>query len=312
MRKLPAVLAVVGLVAVGLVGCSASAPAAASCSRQTATDTSTTDLITVKGAADSAPRVTVHTPFHTDTTVFDDITRGTGPAITEAEQLVQLEITFVGGETGNTLYALPEGGIYKMSGLKVAASGLEDALMCATEGSRIVVALAPDDISAEMASGIGLSEGESVVLVVDVRKVFPTKADGADQYSDAHGLPTVVRAPDGRPGIIIPDATPPSKLVAQTIKKGSGAVVVGDETLILHYTNVRWSDRSVVETTWDDGPKAVTLDTMDPGFAEAITGQTIGSQVLVVIPPEKDDDGKGETQVYVVDILGVNEAAPAQ
>ena len=47
------------------------------------------------------------------------------------------------------------------------------------------------------------------------------------------------------------------------------------------------------------------------GYKEALEGQTVGSQVLVVIPPEfaygegeiNEDDLTGETLVFVVDIL---------
>ncbi|MCU1424459.1 MAG: peptidylprolyl isomerase, partial [Microbacteriaceae bacterium] len=51
-----------------------------------------------------------------------------------------------------------------------------------------------------------------------------------------------------------------------------------------------------------------------PGFTQAIEGQTVGSQVLVVIPPAMayGDVGEGntnelagETLVFTIDILGI-------
>jgi peptidylprolyl isomerase len=56
------------------------------------------------------------------------------------------------------------------------------------------------------------------------------------------------------------------------------------------------------------------------GFQQALEGQTVGSQVLVVIPPAagygegeiNDQDLTGETLVFVIDILGVQRAAVAE
>ena len=86
----------------------------------------------------------------------------------------------------------------------------------------------------------------------------------------------------------------------------------------VHYTGLTWADRTVFDTTWDAEPKSIDLSTMLPGFAEAITGQTVGSQVLVVIPPDQGygDQAQGQipadsTLVFVVDILGIDQPAAA-
>ena len=60
------------------------------------------------------------------------------------------------------------------------------------------------------------------------------------------------------------------------------------------------------------------LDGVVPGFAKALEGQTVGSQVLVVVPPDegygdKEQNGipAGSTLVFVIDILGLD-ALPAE
>ena len=100
------------------------------------------------------------------------------------------------------------------------------------------------------------------------------------------GCRRVVRAPDGRPGIIVPDGEAPTEVIVQTIKKGDGPVVTGDEPVRVHYTGVLWDDRTVFDTTWDGDPASLTLDAVVPGFAQALEGQTVGSQVMVVVPPD--------------------------
>ena len=165
-----------------------------------------------------------------------------------------------------------------------AVPGLGDALECATEGSRVVAVIAPDDIDAGAASTIGLAEGDSAVAVVDVRKVYLPKADGRDQFVEGRGLPTVVRASDGTPGIMIPDAAPPDEVVVQVLKKGDGEVVTGDDPVRVHYTGVTWAEKEVFDTSWGKEPVSLTVEGVVEGFGQALEGQTVGSQILVGDP----------------------------
>ena len=60
----------------------------------------------------------------------------------------------------------------------------------------------------------------------------------------------------------------------------------------VHYTGVTWADHEVFDSSWDSQPASLTLDGVVPGFAQALEGATVGSQLLVVIPP---DLGYGDT-----------------
>lgn len=311
MRKLPAVLAVLGLSAVGLAGCGIPS-GYDSCSRPDS-GSSATDLVKVSGDFGSAPDVTVPSPLHVDTAEFHDVEMGTGTAITAGNQAVVLDMTILSGDTGETLVATAYDGdlsrVNSMTQWVQAVPALETSLHCATEGSRVVVTIPPGGIEAETAASLGLGEGDSAVAVVDVQKVYLPNAQGSLVYNDALGLPTVVRAPDGRPGVIVPDATAPDELVAQTLIKGDGATVSGDDQVRVHYTTVSWDDRSVLDTTWDGDPSSTTLETLVPGAVDELGDVAVGSQLLVVEPAS--EDGSTGTRVFVIDVLGVD-AAPAQ
>ncbi|WP_137843655.1 FKBP-type peptidyl-prolyl cis-trans isomerase [Microbacterium sp. 2FI] len=320
MRKIPAALAVLTLATVGLAGCSlpGSLTGSSDCTR-TAPDATTVDLVTVDGSFDGVPDVEVYTPFHTDETVFADAQTGEGTPITTAQQLVMIDVTLVSGTTGDVVAATYDGEqtrVFPLTQWEQTFPTIEEALHCATEGSRVVIALAPGDVEAETAASVGLAEDDSSIAVIDVRKVYLSQANGRNQFNSGHGLPTVVRAPDGRPGIIVPEGAAPSDLVVQTIKKGDGPVVTGEVPARVHYTGLTWAEREVFDTTWDSQPASMTLDAVVPGFAAALEGQTVGSQVMVVIPPDQGygdvDQGAipaGSTLVFVIDILGLD-AAP--
>lgn len=276
-------------------------------------------LIEVTGDTDAAPDVDVYTPLRATELAFEDVVTGEGEAITTTDQLIVIDVSLFSGATGEPIVATPYDGdlsrVYPVSQWSQNFPGFEEALQCATEGSRIAVALAPDDVEAESAANLGLAEGDSAVAVIDVRKVYLPAANGQDQFNSSNGLPTVVRAPDGRPGLIIPGGTPPEDIQIQTIKKGAGAEVTGDQPVRVHYTGVVWGESEAFDTTWDTQPASMELGSVVPGFAQALEGQTVGSQVLVVIPPELGygDQAQGaipanSTLVFVIDILGLDEA----
>lgn len=315
MRRTPVFFAVTALVAVGLVGCSTTPDA--SCVRPSAQKL--LDLVEVSGAAGAEPDVSIRTPFHVSDTQVADLETGDGTIVTDDSQLVALDLTIISGDSGEPVVATPYDGttsrVFPAARWVETIPGLRAGMECASAGSRFVVALAPGDITPETASGLGLAEGESAVAVVDLHKVYLAKADGADQFTEGHGLPTVVRAPDGRPGIIVPDATAPTDLRVEVLKRGNGEEVPADATVRVHYTGVLWDDPAdPFETTWDTEPASLPLDGVVPGLTQALEGQTVGSQVLVVIPPDLGygEAGQGaippsSTLVFVVDILGIDE-----
>jgi hypothetical protein len=317
VRKIPASLAVLGLVSVGIAGCSL--PGADACPRSDTSDSDALTSVTVSGPTGAAPEVELYTPFHTSEAAFEDLVIGEGTQITSDAQLVAIEISITSGTTGENLIKTNYDGDLStpspVSRWKEAVPGVADALQCATEGSRVVVALPPGGIEPATAESLEMADDDSAIAVIDILKVYLARADGAPQFNVGTGLPTVVRAPDGRPGIIVPEAEPPTELVVQTVLKGAGPVVTGDEPVRVHYTGLTWADRTVFETTWDGEPTSIDLDTMLPGFSEALIGQTVGSQVMIVIPPDQayGDQPQGpipadSTLVFVVDILGLDQA----
>jgi peptidylprolyl isomerase len=308
VRKIPAALAILGLATVGLAGCSL--PGSSDCS-EPVSDAELLDVVEVSGEVGSAPDVELYTPFHVTEGSSATLEQGTGGAtITRDDQLVVIDFTLVSGETGETLVASPyseeQSNVLGLPQIVQTFPTWGDALQCASAGSRVVVSLAPEDIEAEAAASIGLAEGDSAVAVIDVHKVYLGAADGADQFNSGTGMPTVVRTPDGRPGLIIPEGDAPADVVVQTIKKGDGEVVTADAPVRAHILGVPWGETEAVTNTWDSQPQSVPLDS-DPVLAEALVGQTIGSQVLVVVPAEQG--GTEKPTVFVFDLLGVDPGA---
>ncbi|HWT32185.1 MAG TPA: hypothetical protein VN107_00360 [Microbacterium sp.] len=309
MRKLPAVIAVLGLAAVTLVGCS-SAPAS-SCTPVADSDPAVTSLVTVKGQPGTAPTVTMHTPLHAPKTAYRTVDRGDGhPGITSSSQMIVVDAAFYDGTTGKPLartsYSNDLTQVFQLSQITKQFPGLRTPLQCASAGSRVVAALAPSGLGQGVAASLGISPDDSVVAVVDVRKVYLAAADGTNVYNQGWGMPAVVRAPDGRPGVVVPSGGEPTNLTIEVLERGSGAVVKSDSQVRVHELVVDWSDKTVASDTWGTQPVSLPVSQQPKGIRDALVNQTVGSQVMAIVPPAAGTSGQSGTQIYVFDILGID------
>ncbi len=316
VRKFLVAAIAVSLVGVGLVGCSSPGSTDASCVRPASP--STESAATVTGAFGSEPELDAYTPVHADEVVWTDEIAGDGLPVTSADQLLLADIVLFDGSTGERLGGtLFDGDLAQarpLSEWTTTFPGLEDSLFCAREGSRVMTLLPAGTLPAQAAEGLGLADDATAIVSVDLQKVYLAKADGADQFVTENGLPSVVRAPDGRPGVIVPDSEPPTDLKVAVLKKGTGAEVTGDVPVRVAYTGVLWDGKTEFDSSWGKTPVSFELDQVVPGFADGLRGQTVGSQVLIVVPPELGygdaDNGSipaDSTLVFVVDILGLDE-----
>ena len=97
----------------------------------------------------------------------------------------------------------------------------------------------------------------------------------------------------------------------QPLIKGKGKKVAAGDTITFDYVWQRWSDGKILEETYKSKPAEAPLSELLPGMVKGLTDQTVGSRVLLVIPPsegypegnETPKIDKGETLVMVVDLL---------
>lgn len=180
------------------------------------------------------------------------------------------------------------------------------ALECAPLGSQTVTSIPGS------AFGDG---GVSVVVLAHAEEMGPTKAGGAEQ-APVEGMPTVSFAENGAPTVTLPGGDAPTAVQLENLRIGDGGVVEPGDTVFVQYLGVTWSDGTEFDSSWSrNAVSAFSTAGVVAGFKQALEGQTVGSQVVVVIPPEFGygaSEGhalQNETLVFVVDILGVERAA---
>jgi len=277
------------------------------------------------GGFGSPPDVTFPTPLRTDGAQQAVIDAGEG-AFIAASQIVDFQVSIFNGVDGElitqTAYDSEQPPVRRAAGLDTDI--LAELLQCAQVGSRISATATIADVfgAGALDPELGLQDDDSVVLVLDIEDSYLAKAQGTPQLG-ATGVPAVVTTPDGVPGITIPGEEPPTDLIVHTLTLGHGAPVAEGDQVVLHYTGVLWNTESVFDSSWERGVASTfTAASFEddptgvvPGLAEGLIGQTIGSQVVVVIPPEFGyPDGQapasvpaGSTMVFVVDILGIED-----
>ncbi len=306
-----------GVVAVALVGCSAPAR---SCVNPLGSGSAA--QVEVSGSLGAVPIVDFPTPFvGRDASVETAIRAVDSVAEITDGSYVDFEATLYAGTDQTVLTATAYGQNDSEPQRFAVAAGenvLSDAFVCQGEGERFILTGTITDIFGDV-SGSGLDPTETVVAVFDVMKVYPRAASGLPQFGQ-DGMPAVTSAPDGRPGIAVPNTAPPADLRISTLIKGDGDVVSEGQTVVAHYLGVIWGG-SVFDSTWENNSPAnlVAQSFIDnagvgvvPGFAAALVGQTVGSRVLVSIPPSEGyPAGQGppsipanSTMIFVIDILG--------
>lgn len=272
-----------------------------------AADVATLDAITISGDLGATPTVTFDTPLSVSATVAKVDTKGTGDPIA-ADAMLKVNYALFSGDDGSMIGSTwdtekPE--VIPMTGLDPAFDPLVKALVGSPLGSRIVVAL-PGSAATSTAEAT-----PSSVMVLEAFENVPLRAEGTAVTPPA-GLPAVTLAADGTPSISIPsDATEPTDLVAQTLIKGTGAEVKSGDTLTVQYTGWLW-DGTQFDSSWGRSPFQTEIGSgsVIKGWDQGLVGQTVGSQVLLVVPPslgygatEQGTIPANSTLVFVVDIL---------
>ncbi|SDS74409.1 FKBP-type peptidyl-prolyl cis-trans isomerase [Microterricola viridarii] len=320
MRKLPALLITAGLLTVGLTAC---APSAGPGCESPVPSGSSSSIVEVTGDAGTAPRVEFPTPLKAEHTERTVVREGEGPGTVEGQQVV-LDWSVYNGTSGELIEKSAYDGSSDLSFSLTEGqlmAGMQQGLLCATEGSQITLVIPPADAFGEAGSPqLGVAPEDSLVFVIDVNRAFLPKANGTPQAA-VDGLPSVVLDADGVPGVTIPSADAPTGLEVAVLKQGDGATVQEGDQIVVHYTGVLWDTKTVFDSSWTRGaparfaaaPGSATVQNgVIPGFAEALVGQQVGSQIIAVIPPELayGEQGNGSvppnaTLVFVVDILGI-------
>jgi len=310
MRRIALTL-LLPLLAVGvLAGCGGStAPSAAS------------PVVTVSGSFGKAPAIKIPEQKAGGSLTVKTVIHGTGSTLATTDAFVANYAIYVWSGTSHRL-AQTNFGTHKPQFFPDRlVPGLKKALVGQKMGSRVLAVIPPKDAFGTSGQPqAGIKGTDTLVFVMDLIKNFPANESAAGQHVSSGGgaLPKVIASTGAAPAIKMPSSKPPAKLVSKTLVKGSGPAIAKGQTVVVQYVGAVWKTGKVFDASWKRGqPFGFTIDASPdqviPGIDKGLTGETVGSRVMLVVPPA-DGYGKAgnaqagikgsDTLVYVVDVLG--------
>jgi hypothetical protein len=282
-----------------------------------------------------SPTATVPTPTNSTKAETTIVKSGSGLKL-GPNDVAFVQASLYSGSSGKLLESTGTDGQFTSIGAEFNVGSKSNPvgryLSCERVGSRSVTVMPSKTFlgTAAAVKSAGLGAKSSVVLVSDITYGYRGRAVGILQDPQS-GFPSLVTSGDGTPGLTFDLQTAPKTLKWEVTRRGSGAKVKAGQELLLQVEGVEWTNpaaTSTFDSTWtthapriykltalaptSDGSSGEAVYSLDAGSVKALTGQTVGSQLIVVVPPKYGyPSGKAPsaypsgTLVFVYDILGV-------
>ena len=168
---------------------------------------------------------------------------------------------------------------------------------------------------------IALAQGEdSTNLAATTSTTLNPEDSMPEPLPSAAGKPCLPLSdplPQGAPAVPVKVGPPPTTLVTEDLKPGTGAVVAAGQTLTVNYIGVSCSTGKIFDSSYStQEPATFQLSGVIPGWQEGIPGMKVGGQRLLGIPPgmaygeqgNPPDIAPGETLWFVVEVLDAKAA----
>jgi FKBP-type peptidyl-prolyl cis-trans isomerase len=300
------------LTAVPLISCAILAGCGSSSSSSSAATSSAgaSAAVTATGSFGKAPTVTIPKAKAGSQLEVKTLIQGTGSTLTKSDALAANFVLYFWSGTTSALKA----NTFTSNPTVIGGTmlpGLESALVGKKVGSRILAVIPPaQGYGTTGNSQLGITGTTTLVFVIDVLKSYAdtASATGTQESNGGGNLPTVTATPGSAPTLTFPKSSPPTSLVAKTLIKGSGAPVVKGDYVIAQYTGYIWRTKKVFGSSWSSGSPfgfviGASPEQVIPGWDKSLEGQTVGSRVLLSIPPA---DGYGKTGASQAGITGTD------
>ena len=263
--------------------------------------------VSASGKLGSKPDISFKTPFKVENQTHQVIQNGDGEVIRDGDRVCTRSLA-LDAKTGKVINSTwdqssPECSIVIS---KKSIPAYYDTFKGLKVNSTVAVGI--DE------SGSGSSKAtESYIMALTFvsRSKNLTRAQGQKVTDLPSDLPKISLDDKGKPSLDLNGYQPKGGLVVQPLIKGKGAKVGQHQSVSANYTGWLASDGKQFDSSWDRGQASdFSLDQVVKGWQQGLAGQTVGSQVLLVIPPElgygsqkQQSIPANSTLIFVVDIL---------
>jgi peptidylprolyl isomerase len=283
-------------------------------------DTSGLGAVTVSGDFGKAPTVVWNGQATTDTLASTTLIEGDGETIASGDT-VKVDLWIGNGFSQAQAYSSWKNG--KSETIKLTdqvSKGILDAIVGHTVGSRVLVVAPPADAFGDQGqASLAIGNSDDVLFVVDIdAKIVVLDGPQGTPQSAPAGTPTLVEkdgTPTGFDFTGLP-ATAPKKFAKAVVIKGDGDVVKKGQAITVNYLGTLWGGKAPFDQSYTASPysKEIGVGNFIKGWDNGLVGLTVGSRVILTIPPGLAYGAKGSgdtippnsTLVFVVDILSAS------
>ncbi|MGA5699369.1 FKBP-type peptidyl-prolyl cis-trans isomerase [Peterkaempfera bronchialis] len=273
---------------------------------------------TVSGAAGKRADITLPSGAPSGKFVVSTVSEGTGAVVKKADW-VTINYTAKDWTTGKDIPSSYDKG--QKPQLYQAGSGqlipaFDTSVVGRKVGSRVLVVAPPAAaFGSKGSSGLGVGPDDTLVFAVDILNAVPQDATLSGRSTPPPAdLPQVKENGKAAATITVPKgATAPKELKSAVLIKGDGPKVTAGQKVVAQYTGALWPTGKKFDSSWDHGGATafdIGTGNVIKGWDQGLVGQTVGSRVLLVIPPSLGYGDKAQgpipansTLVFVIDIL---------
>ncbi len=280
-------------------------------------DASAGGLGDVTVSKSAKPKVTVNKGFTATKTASRVLNPGSGEELAEGDA-VKVNYVAINGRTGKEFdnsFTSDKPLTLTLSDTSVLP-GFVKGLKGQKVGSRILVAIPPEDGFGQAQPDLGMQKDDTMVFLFDVVAKVPTMASG-----------TAKALPKDLPKLVLDDKKQPSKFEktdttdatkdkasANVVIEGDGPVVALGQTVSVHYLGQIYPAGKTFDSSWArEAPSSFQLaeGQLIKCWTDELAGLKVGSRVVLVCPADVayGDEGSGEdikggdTLIFSIDLL---------
>lgn len=249
--------------------------------------------IKVSGPSTAKPHVSFHAPLHFTKLQRKVLLSGPGKGdVVKPNSVVTVDYAAFNASDGKEYDSSWQRGkpaTFLLNDTNVI-SGLVQGLVGTSAGDRVLIGIPAKDAYDPTGNGSSVHRGDSVIFVVDVRKVQTPLSEATGTKQQVPGdVPRLTYDAQGHPQkFVATKQTPKSvkKLGVYPLIKGHGPVVKSGQTVTVQYVGQIYPDGKVFDSSWSRSPFTFTVGAgqVIPGWDKGLIGQRVGSRVILVIP----------------------------
>jgi peptidylprolyl isomerase len=276
----------------------------------------TLDSVQVEGELGTAPEVTFDRQLDASETTSEVVIEGDGPELVSGDQALT-HLWFGNGFTQEKAFSTYDAKQPELVTIdeKQLSPVFLDGIEGQTVGSRVMVAAPASEAFGDQGNPqLGIGNEDTVVVVIDLLSSVLEEPSGESAKAPAWA-PKIVEN-DGVPTGFDFKGTPEpgDQLRSAELVRGDGAVVEKGETIVVDYLGQVYKGKKPFDESFSAEPTSfqIGVGAVVPGWDKSLVGTTVGSRVVMAVPPEDGYGKKGNPQAgikgddtlyFVADIL---------